>query len=165
MRTSPDLGTPHLKHFSRRLKFWTPHCEAQARASEGVGLSVAPSKLGSRDPPRELHHAPGKGGLRVRGGRGLWGSGYHSQACDSPLYVVSNLFSVLPSHLRNQQLPHSLQLLPPPKYQLLGLSPNVPLVDYASQNFLLCSGTSSISIPKSQKSLSCHISLRSKARY
>ena len=52
----PDLGTPHLKHFSRRLKFWTPHCEAQARLSEAAGgrgweLSIAPSKHGSRNLP------------------------------------------------------------------------------------------------------------------
>lgn len=51
MRFSPDLGTPHLKHFSRRLKFWTPHCEAQARPSERVGLSMAPPKIGSGEPP------------------------------------------------------------------------------------------------------------------
>ena len=64
------MGTPHLKHFSRRLKFWTPHCEAQARLSEGVGLSTAPSKRGSRDPPGNPPRPRKVPGSGVAGGFG-----------------------------------------------------------------------------------------------
>lgn len=50
---SPDLGTPHLKHFSRRLKFWTPHCEAQARPSEGAGISHCTLQTWMQRSPRD----------------------------------------------------------------------------------------------------------------
>lgn len=69
-RVVPDLGTPHLKHFSRRLKFWTPHCEAQASRQGDWGFPLCPPNL---DPeiPQETRHAPGEG-PRVRGGQRLW---------------------------------------------------------------------------------------------
>lgn len=83
MWASPDLGTPHLKHFSRRLKFWTPHCEAQARPSEEAGLCTAPSKLESRDSPKEPSNVPGRS---------------YSQECQEPPGTCSGL-GISPLHI------------------------------------------------------------------
>lgn len=97
-------------------------------------------------------------GPRVRGGRGLWGSGCHSQPCGSSLYMLSNLSSVPILQLRSPQLPQLLWLtatsseVPAPR---TAPPAPVPLVGSSSPNVLSYSETFIISIPKSQQPLSC----------